>query len=225
MPTTHTTRRQWLAHTTAVVAAVTLAFAWPLAAHAAPVDDAVTELQHDWEVIRYQMPAAEREKRFEALAAKARKVSEAYPGRAEPLVWEGIIVSTYAGEKGGLGALGLAKQAKALYESAIQIDGNVLDGSAYNSLGVLYHKVPGWPIGFGDKAKAKELLQKALAINPKGIDPNFFYAEYLVDTKRPEEAVAYLERALQAPARPGRQIADTGRREEVRQLLEKTRSK
>lgn len=223
------TRRQWLAGATTAVAAlftgVGLGLAWPNAAHAAALDEAVAELQRDWEVARYQMPVAEREKRFEALTAKARKVSEAFPGRAEALVWEGIIVSTYAGEKGGLGALGLAKQAKALYESAIQIDPNVLEGSAYNSLGVLYYKVPGWPVGFGDKAKAKELLQKALAINPKGIDPNFFYGEYLVETKRPEEAVTYLERALQAPPRPGRQIADTGRREEVRHLLDKARGK
>ena len=100
-----------------------------------------------------------------------------------------------------------------------------LDGSAYNSLGVLYYKVPGWPIGFGDKKKAGELLQKALAINPRGIDPNFFYGEYLVETKRPEEAVAYLERALQAPARPGRQIADAGRREEARTLLDRIKAK
>jgi tetratricopeptide (TPR) repeat protein len=194
------------------------------AARAANVDDAVLELQHDWEVIRYQTPAGEREKRLEALVTKAHKVSETFAGRSEPLVWEGIIVSSLAGEKGGLGALGLVKQAKALYESAIQIDGSALAGSAYNSLGVLYYKVPGWPIGFGDKAKAKELLQKALAINPKGIDPNFFYAEYLMEIKQPEEAVTYLERALQAPARPGRQIADTGRREEARVLLDKARA-
>ncbi|MDR7093599.1 hypothetical protein [Hydrogenophaga laconesensis] len=195
------------------------------AAHAAPVDDAVADLQRDWEVIRYQTAASEREKRFEALAAKAHKVSESFSGRSEPLVWEGIILSSYAGEKGGLGALGLVKQAKALYESAIQIDGNALEGSAYNSLGVLYYKVPGWPMAFGDKAKAGELLQKALSINPRGIDPNFFYGEYLVETKQPEKAVAYLEKALQAPARPGRQVADTGRREEARQLLDKIREK
>jgi tetratricopeptide (TPR) repeat protein len=188
------------------------------------VDDAVTELQHDWEVIRYQTPAAEREKRFEALAAKAHQASASFPGRGEPLVWEGIIVSSWAGEKGGLGALSLAKQAKALYEQAIQIDGNVLDGSAYNSLGVLYYKVPGWPVGFGDKAKAGELLRKALAVNPKGIDPNFFYADYLVETKHADEAAPYLERALQAPPRPGRQIADTGRREEARALLAKVKA-
>jgi tetratricopeptide (TPR) repeat protein len=200
------------------------ALALPRAALAAPVDDAVAELQRDWEVIRYQAPPGEREKRFEALAAKAHKVSEGFPGRSEPLVWEGIIVSSLAAEKGGLGALGLVKQAKAVYEQAIEIDGNALDGSAYNSLGVLYYKVPGWPIGFGDRAKAKELLQKALAINPRGIDPNFFYGEYLVETKHAEEAVAYLERALQAPPRPGRQIADTGRKEEVRTLLARVKA-
>ncbi len=204
---------------------VSLAAALPKAALAAPADDAVVELQHDWEVIRYQTPAAEREKRFESLAAKAHKVSETYPDRAEPLVWEGIIVSSWAGEKGGIGALGLVKKAKAMYEAAIRIDGNVLDGSAYNSLGVLYYKVPGWPLGFGDKAKAKDMLDKALALNPKGIDPNFFYAEYLLETKQPDQAVEYLERALQAPPRPGRNIADAGRREEARALLEKTRAK
>lgn len=190
-------------------------------AAAAPVDDAVVELQRDWEVIRYQTPAAEREKRFAALAAKAHQVSGSFAGRSEPLVWEGIIVSSWAGEKGGLGALGLVKQARGLYEQALQIDAKALDGSAYNSLGVLYYKVPGWPIAFGDKDKARELLQKALAINPQGIDPNFFYGEYLVETGQPEQAVGYLERALKAPARPGRQIADTGRREEVRALLAK----
>lgn len=215
-------RRTWLA---AVSSLALLVGALPLVARAAPVDDAVAELQHDWEVIRYQTPAAEREKRFEALSAKARKVSESFPGRAEPLVWEGIIVSSVAGEKGGLGALGLVKQAKALYESAIAINGDVLDGSAYNSLGVLYYKVPGWPVGFGDKAKAKDLLQKALALNPRGIDPNFFYGEYLVETKQPDQAVAYLDKALQAPPRPGRQIADTGRKEEARALLEKIKGR
>lgn len=128
-------------------------------------------------------------------------------------------------QQGGLGALSLVKQAKALYENAIRIDGNALDGSAYNSLGVLYYKVPGWPVGFGDKAKARELLQKALAINPKGIDPNFFFGEYLVETRHAEDAVAYLERALQAPPRPGRELADQGRREEVRALLEKAKAR
>ena len=215
----HPMARQLL-RLTALAAAACL----PALAAAAPVDDAVAELQRDWEVVRYQTPASEREKRFEALATKAQKAAESFPGHSEPLVWQGIIVSSWAGEKGGLGALGLVKQAKGLYEQAIRIDGNALDGSAYNSLGVLYYKVPGWPIGFGDKDKARELLQKALAINPQGIDPNFFYAEYLVETKHADEAVPYLERALQAPPRPGRNVADAGRREEARALLAKIKA-
>ena len=150
-------------------------------AAAGAVEDAVAEIQRDWEVVKYQTPAKEREKRFEALAAKARQVSEAYPGRSEPLVWEGIVVSSWAGEKGGLGALGLVKDAKALYERALGIAPEALDGSAYNSLGVLYYKVPGWPIGFGDRKRADELLQSALKLNPKGIDPNFFYGEFLLE--------------------------------------------
>ena len=97
------TRRSWLLCLLGATALATAA--WPVGTLAAPVDDAVAELQHEWEVIRYQTPAAEREKRFEALATKAHGVSEKYPGRAEPLVWEGIIVSSWAGEKGGLGAL------------------------------------------------------------------------------------------------------------------------
>ena len=196
----------------------------PQPARAAGVEDAVLELQHEWEVVKYQTAASEREARFEALAGKAHQVSTTYAGRAEPLIWEGIIMASWAGEKGGLGALSLAKKSKAIYEAAIAIDGNALDGSAYNSLGVLYYKVPGWPIGFGDKNKARELIQKALALNPKGIDPNYFYGDFLVETKHPDEAVTYLERAQQAPLRAGRQIADVGRREEIRALLEKIKS-
>jgi tetratricopeptide (TPR) repeat protein len=192
-------------------------------AFAAPVDDAVAALARDWADIKYKTPANEQAAQYEALADRAKKVSAAYPDRAEPLVWEGIVVSSLAGAKGGLGALSLAKQAKALYESSLQIDPDALDGSAYNSLGVLYYKVPGWPLGFGDKPKAQELLQKALAINPKGIDPNFFYGEYLIETGKPGEAVAYLERAVNAPPRTGREVADAGRRAEAGELLRKAR--
>jgi tetratricopeptide (TPR) repeat protein len=195
------------------------------AARAATVEESVAELQQAWEVINYKTPAADKEKKFEALAARARKVSEGFSGRPEPLVWEGIILSSWGGAKGGLGALGMVKQAKLLYEHAIQIDGNALDGSAYNSLGVLFYKVPGWPIAFGDKAKAKELLQKALTINPKGIDANYFFADYLVETGEPQKAMVHLENVMQAAPRAGRQIADEGRRGEARALMDKIKSK
>lgn len=194
------------------------------AAAAAPIDDDIARLQQEWALIKYRTPANEQEAKFAALADRAAKVVASYPDRAEPLVWQGIIVSSLAGARGGLGALSLAKQARSEYEAALKIAPDVLDGSAYNSLGVLYYKVPRWPIGFGDKDRARELLQKALALNPDGIDPNFFYADYLVETGKPAEAVTYLERALKAPPRPGRELADAGRREEAAALLARART-
>ena len=52
------------------------------------------------------------------------------------------------------------------------------------SLGTLYYKVPGWPIGFGSDKKAREYLAKALDLNPTGIDPNYFMGEFLFDAGR-----------------------------------------
>lgn len=186
---------------------------------ATPMETGVLALQHEWEAIRYQSPASEKLGRWERLAAKAKQLSAQHPQQAEPLIWQGIVLSSWAGDKGGLGALSMVKEAKVIYEKALVINPNAMEGSAYNSLGVLYYKVPGWPIGFGDKDQAKALLEKALEINPKGIDPNFFFGEYWATVGRIDQALVYLERALDAPLRSSRHIADTGRKEEIRALL------
>ncbi|KAG1256170.1 hypothetical protein G6F65_016444 [Rhizopus arrhizus] len=189
----------------------------------ADLDQGIRALQNDWAAIQYQTPADKREPRFEALSQQAHALTARFATRAEPHIWEGIILSSWAGAKGGLGALGLAKQAKAEYEAAIQIDSTALGGSALNSLGVLYYKVPGWPVGFGDNKKAEALLLQALALNPDGIVANYFYADYLVYRNRKSEAIAYLEKALKAPSRAGRDVAAAGRKQEARALLDSVR--
>src|SRR5690606_2049518 len=102
-------------------------------------------------------------------------------------VWLAINKSSLAGVKGGLGALSLVKEAKLLYEEVIDPAPNTLDGSAFTSLGTLYYKVPGWPVAFGDDVKAEELLQRALLINPTGIDANYFYGDFLAEQGRTDE--------------------------------------
>ena len=176
-------------------------------------------LQERWAEINYQLPKAEREKAFASLSEQAQKAVAAEPKAAELHIWHGIILSTYAGAKGGLGALGLVKQAKASLEQGLALDPKALSGSAYTSLGSLYYQVPGWPIGFGDDEKAEAMLKQALAINPDGIDPNYFYGDYLARAKRFTEARAALEKALQAPPRPMRLSADAGRKAEIQALL------
>ncbi|MBU0900770.1 MAG: hypothetical protein KKH62_02300 [Gammaproteobacteria bacterium] len=178
-------------------------------------------LQDRWAEINYQVPKEQREKAFASLSEQAQKAVTAEPDAAELHIWNGIILSTYAGSKGGLGALGLVKEAKASLEQGLALDPKALSGSAFTSLGSLYYQVPGWPIGFGDDEKAEAMLKQALAINPDGIDPNYFYADYLARAKRYAEAKVALEKALQAPARPNRLSADAGRKQDIQALLSK----
>jgi tetratricopeptide (TPR) repeat protein len=143
------------------------------------LDNELAAIQAAWAVANYQTPdGGAKVKAFEVLSKRAQALVEAYPSRPEPLIWQGIVLSTYAGAKGGLGALSFAKQSRNALEAAMKLDPQALQGSAYTSLGTLYYKVPGFPIGFGNKSKAREYLQHALAINPEGVDPNFFYGEF-----------------------------------------------
>ena len=119
-----------LAFTCAALAAAPLA--------RAGVEDEVRALQGEWEQIKYRKPAGEQEKAYKALAETAAGVRTKYADRAEPEIWYGIIVASYAGAKGGLGALALAKDAKAALEHALELDPKALSGSAYTSLGSLY---------------------------------------------------------------------------------------
>lgn len=189
------------------------------------LDDAIAEENHRWARVSYQTPDAEKEAAFRTLIANAQHVSLVFPGKAEPLIWQAIILSSAAKAEGGLGALGKVKQARDLLLSAERINPTALNGSIYNSLGSLYAKVPGWPIGFGDKKKAREYFDKALAINPDGIDPNYFYADLLADQGDYARAAEHLKRALAAPPRAGREDADAGRRQEVMQMLDALRKK
>jgi tetratricopeptide (TPR) repeat protein len=189
----------------------------------ASLDDAIADEGHRWAKITYHTPDAGKEAAFVPLIGYSRQVAESFPGRAEPLIWQAIILSSAAKAQGGLGALGKVKDARDYLFAAEKIDPTALNGSVYNSLGSLYAKVPGWPIGFGDKKKAREYFEKALAINPNGIDPNYFYADMLADEGEYAQAADHLKRALAAPARPGREDADAGRRQEASRLLETLR--
>lgn len=182
--------------------------------------DTLSDLQNHWAVANYETSGKAKEAAFASLLSEAEAALQAQPQDAEILVWSGIIHSSYAGVKGGLGALKFAKLARKELEQALSINAGALHGSAYTSLGTLYAKVPGWPIGFGNKDKAAELLKQALAINPDGIDPNYFYGEFLLEQGDQTQARRYLLKARQAPARPGREVADKGRQAEISALLD-----
>lgn len=192
--------------------------------HADVLQD-IKPLQDRWAEVNYSMTEEQKEKAYPELLTQADAVVAANAGKAEALIWRGIIKSSYAGVKGGLGAMSLAEESKADLEAALQIDSQALQGSAYTSLGVLYYKVPGWPIGFGSDKNAKQMLEKALSINPQGIDPNYFYAEFLTEERDYKAAMSYIEKAKQAAPRPDRLSADKGRMLEIAALEAKVAKK
>ena len=193
-------------------------FAW-----AAPSEE-VQSLQSEWAQAMYQEDSKNGETHLSKLAERSRGLVALNPKDPDALIWEGLVLASYAGKTGGLGALNLVKEAKAALESAIAINPKALDGSAYTSLGSLYYQVPGWPLGFGDDKKAEEYLKLGLGVNPNGIDPNYFYGDFLYREGRLAEAEAALNKALQASPRAGRETADAGRRKEIQALLAKIKT-
>ncbi|OGT00812.1 MAG: hypothetical protein A3F73_08700 [Gallionellales bacterium RIFCSPLOWO2_12_FULL_59_22] len=193
-------------------------------ADTATLDASIAKLQHDWATANYQLPEKEREAAFKKLAEEAHQVSAANPGRAETLIWEGIITSTLAKYQSIFSAGGSAKAARDLLLAAEKIDPNALNGSALTSLGSLYYKVPRFG-SFGDHDKAREYLERSLKVNPDGIDPNYFMADFLLERGELAKALEYFKKALNAPARPGREDADAGRRAEIQEGIRKTEGK
>ena len=201
-----------------------LAFSLNSAFAATPLESSIAQLQHEWATANYKIPKSSREDALENLAREAHQVSAANPGGAEPLIWEGIITSTLAKYQSLFSAGGTAKSARDLLLAAEKIDANALDGSALTSLGSLYYKVPSFG-SFGDHKKAREYLERSLKINPAGIDQNYFYADFLYEEGEYAKALEYFKKALNAPARPGREDADAGRRADIQEGIKKAEKK
>lgn len=184
-------------------------------------------LAQAWDHVQFELTDKDqRLKGFANIADEADRMIQDDPGNAEAMVWEAICLSSVAGEIRGPSALGKVNKARDLLLSAESINPDTLgDGSIYSSLGSLYYQVPSFPIGFGNKKKAREYLSKALAQNPEGIDPNYFMADLMVHTGDYKAALKYVSAAEAAPLRPGREIADAGRRKELMALRGKIESK
>ncbi|MEO6184927.1 MAG: tetratricopeptide repeat protein [Steroidobacteraceae bacterium] len=181
----------------------------------------VEQLRSDWAHVQYEIPEAGRLDAMSHLKNVADAALAADSNSAGLLIWDAIITSSMAGLKGGLGALSLAKESRAKLEQAEKLQPGALNGSALTSLGALYYQVPGWPIGFGNKDKARASLLAALKIDPDSIDANYFYADFLLSQGDHAGARKAAEHALAAPPRPGREVADNGRRAEARVLIAK----
>lgn len=195
----------------------TLALA-PLAA--AAYDGELFSLKNRWEHTVTDMPANQRESTLRSLASEAEKIADQHPNEAEVLIWQGIVLASYARERGGLGALGTAGDARDVLERAIKIDPQGGNGSAYVTLGALYDRAPGRPLGFGNSNTAERMFQRALEIRPDGIDVNYYYAAFLKEQGNTQAAREHAQRAVDGAARDNRQASDEALRRDAQALLQ-----
>ncbi len=181
----------------------------------------IDALSHGFAKVNYQIPKQARVAAFQPLIIQAKDLLKTYPDAPEAMIMNALILSSTAAVEGGLDGLAKAKQARKLLLQAEKINPTAMDGALYTCLGSLYAKVPGWPVAYGDKNKARKYLEKALKIDPRNIDANYFYADFLADHGEYTQAIKHLQLALHAPLRTGHEDADTGRRDEAARLLDK----
>ncbi len=171
-------------------------------ASAASVPESIQEIGRRWDEIAYHWPKSQQPGGLGALLADIEHLKNRYPRRAEPLIWQAITLVTLANLDPGLSSLNQATQARDLLLRAVAIDPGAMRGAAYLALACLYYKVPGWPLSFGDAKKAERYFQKALALNPDGIENHYYYGHFLRKAGRMEEALVHFRRAVRLPPDP-----------------------
>jgi len=193
----------------------------PVTAKADTVQLAVQHIESEWAHIHYRVAKEQQNTAFQALLSEINRLKIQHPDQAEFIIQEAIITATNAENINAFSALSAIYTARDLLLHAIELNPNALEGAAFVTLGSLYYLVPGWPIAYGNNAKAQTLLEKALLINPNTIDANFFYGDFLASQGRQQKALVYFQRALAIPVRTTQVFADKQLHRQAKQAVTK----
>ncbi len=182
---------------------------------AGALEESLNSIETEWASIYYGEADSKQGSAYLSLIEKTEQLTKQFPDKAEPIIWQAVVKSSYADHQDAISALESINNARDLLVKAIAINPKAMGGSAYVTLGTLYYMVPSWPVGFGDTEEAKKLLEAALKINPDGIDANYFYGDFLLSTNHAADAVKYFEHAAAAPSRPEQLFSDNKLKEEA----------
>ena len=134
---------------------------------------------------------------LESGVAAGRSAAALQPGQPEGYFWMAANMGALAesfGLRQGLRYRGAIKDA---LETVLRLDPAFLDGSADRALGRWYFKVPG--LFGGSNAKSEMHLRRSLTYDANSVLSHVFLAETLFEMDRDAEALAELQKALDAP--------------------------
>jgi hypothetical protein len=165
----------------------------------------------------YETPPSEQLPEFEALWMRSVLLGRRYPENLECAAWEGMTLLRYARALNDVTSMGLINDARKKLMAAISTDPTVLRGVAQLTLGASFGKSP----GAANLRRALAHLEKAVSIEPDGLEQNVGYGEVLMrGAGHREKARKILERALSAPPLEGREAADRALRARAAELLQ-----
>lgn len=196
-----------------------LIFSIQTSATSEAVHSQIKEFKQQWAHIKYELSGPQQLAALESLIKRGEYLVSQNPNSAPMALWQGTALSTYGSIKGGLGALSAAKKARKFLDAALSMDPRVEQGQAHAILGALYSKVPGKPLGFGDKHKAEYHLKTALNMNPNNIDAHFYYGEFLQNNDDKIQAKEIYTKGLKTTPNQELIVADKGRRAEIQKAL------
>jgi hypothetical protein len=194
------------------------------------LDADILDIANAWAHVKFEIgDIAQQRKEIASLAERASALMTKYPGRPEPVVWKGVLLSegaSMANEDNSMfAARSLAYEARDTLLDAEKIDPTALEAGAPTSLGVLYYRVPSFPIAFGDSKLARKYLEEAVHSAPNGMDANYFYGDFLYGEHDYVGAQRVWKHALALPANTARPIWDKARRQVIQENLAKMAAK
>jgi len=168
-------------------------------------------------------PQQERKALLEAGITAARAAVAADANRPEGHFWIAANMGALAESFGLRQGLKYRGEIKSELETVLRLDAPFQQGSADRALGRWYFKVPG--LFGGSKKKSEEHLRKSLTYGVNSTASRFFLAETLLDMDRKPEAIAELQRVLDAPLDPEWAPEDREFKDKAQRLLATLRQK
>lgn len=131
--------------------------------------------------------------------------------------WLGANYGGLSSVKGIVQALAMVQQVRTEMETALRLQADYEQGSAYRALGELARQLPG--VLGGSRKRALAYLEQGVRVAPQNLALKLSLARAYREADQHEASRQQLREILQMPRRPARATADSRTQDKARQLL------